>query len=911
MRADLHRRLRYPREPFASAWHRARPGFLHIGGVRTFLFNWLFARQQGGEYLLRIENTDTTREVAEAVDQIQRVAAVARDRLGRRADVPARPAGRLPARRRAARRRGQGVRGRGRDPLPHAGRRRNRVGRRRPGPRRGSRTRRSRISCSCASDGRPTYNFASPMEDMWDGITHVIRGDDHISNTPKQINIIRAVGARAFPCTRTCRASSARREEALEAARRRRVDEFRDAGYLPEAMVNFLALLGWAPDGETTIMSRDELIERFTLERVSPSPAQFDYAKLDWMNGMYLRALPPDEFAHASIAWLGEHGYDWDAELVRKAAPLVQEKIARLDEFPGSPAFSSSDVDAIGRRGGRRRARRARRARGRSSRSRAEAIEAALRGVARAPRPEAASGLPADPRRRDGLDGLARPVREHRAARPRDDARAARPRGGSGLGRASGSSARWKTRQACRRYCGDGAGRSYVAASFPRRTGIPRFPVPVCMTYRGNERLPDRGTGYRPLRGSPGCARRRGRAVAPAPVPDQPRARGLRRLRGVDARRGSGRGCGSATSRRAPRSQDRARERGGLHRRAARANAAGTRCARYRLRGLRVGRRRARGRVSAQAVHDRRPAINGKATRRSVGSRHVDDSGSHSGGVRSTPAATTTSNAPRRAARFASARRRCPSRRRSSPGTRISSRAIRSTRCAGRRTRRRARSANACIGCGRRARAGSSPPSSRPSRMRSRTRSSARASTFKGEEMPLRAAQARLAVLDSYADREELGNLERTESAKLNPDRLELLAVAEELERRVTGEPDPVARAEEEKAISLRELERALVAARRRDDRAVRAMRDRWFDRILGTERDASRRAVTSPTFGVSRRSSRRTRRSGPSPSAWRRRRRSASTSPRSRTSGSTSRTGRRRIRAHASSPPIRPRSCT
>jgi hypothetical protein len=111
--------------------------------------------------------------------------------------------------------------------------------------------------------------------------------------------------------------------------------------------------------------------------------------------------------------------------------------------------------------------------------------------------------------------------------------------------------------------------------------------------------------------------------------------------------------------------------------------------------------------------------------------------------------------------------------------------------------------------------------------------------TFKGEEMPLRAAQARLAVTDGYADREELGNLERTESARLNPDRLQLLAAVEELDAAISGEPDPVARADEEKAISLRELERALVAASDATTVPYEVMRDRWFDRILGTERDA------------------------------------------------------------------------
>jgi hypothetical protein len=109
--------------------------------------------------------------------------------------------------------------------------------------------------------------------------------------------------------------------------------------------------------------------------------------------------------------------------------------------------------------------------------------------------------------------------------------------------------------------------------------------------------------------------------------------------------------------------------------------------------------------------------------------------------------------------------------------------------------------------------------------------------TFKGEEMPLRAAQARLAVLDAYRDRDELGELERTESAKLNPERLELLTAAEGLEREITGEPDPIARTEEEKAISLRALERALVGAADASHDSYLRLRERWFDRILGPER--------------------------------------------------------------------------
>jgi glutamyl-tRNA synthetase len=123
------------------------------------------------------------------------------------------------------------------------------------------------------------------------------------------------------------------------------VQDFRAEGYLPEALINFLALLGWAPDGETTVMAREELVGRFSLDRVSPSPAQFDYAKLDWMNGVYIRDLSEEEFAHRLVLWLGENGYDWDAELVARTASLVQEKIAKLSDYPGFAGFFFSDVE--------------------------------------------------------------------------------------------------------------------------------------------------------------------------------------------------------------------------------------------------------------------------------------------------------------------------------------------------------------------------------------------------------------------------------------------------------------------------------------------------------------------------------------------------------------------------------------
>jgi glutamyl-tRNA synthetase len=319
-------------------------GLLHIGNVRTALFNWLFARGRGGEFRLRIENTDTTREVAEAVDQIQEsLRWLGLDWDGdvtfqlERMDDCRRVAEQLVADGKAYEDEGA-IRFR----MPDEGTTSfDDVVR---GPIEFPNEKLEDVVL-VRSDGRSTYNFASPMEDVWDGITHVIRGDDHVSNTPKQINIIRAVGGVVPVYGHVPMINGPDGKPLSKRHGSVNVQDFRRDGYLPEALLNFLALLGWAPDGETTIMSRDELIERFSLERVSPSPAQFDYAKLDWMNGMYIRALPLEEFAQRLIVYLGEQEYDWDSELVRRAAPLVQEKIQRLGEFPAFAGFFFHDVE--------------------------------------------------------------------------------------------------------------------------------------------------------------------------------------------------------------------------------------------------------------------------------------------------------------------------------------------------------------------------------------------------------------------------------------------------------------------------------------------------------------------------------------------------------------------------------------
>ena len=313
-------------------------GYLHIGGAHTALFNWLFARHHGGEFLLRIENTDTSREVAEATEQIQEsLRWLGLDWDG---DVTFQ-LDRMPeAQERARALVAEGT------AYEDEGAIRFRM------PDEGATSWDDLILglieypnekledvVVVRSDGRPTYNFVSPLEDLLDGITHVIRGQDHVSNTPKQIQILGALGAEIPAYGHVALLNGPDGKKLSKRHGAITVEEFRREGFIPEALVNYLALLGWSYDDHTEIMSREELIERFSLDRVGKSAATFDYEKLTHMNGVYLRALPPEEYADRLLAYLREQGYDWDEELVRKAAPLVQEKMTTLGEFPAFARF--------------------------------------------------------------------------------------------------------------------------------------------------------------------------------------------------------------------------------------------------------------------------------------------------------------------------------------------------------------------------------------------------------------------------------------------------------------------------------------------------------------------------------------------------------------------------------------------
>ena len=183
------------------------------------------------------------------------------------------------------------------------------------------------------SDGYPTYNLAAPVDDHLMGITHIMRADEWLSSAPYHILLFEALGWEhpvyvhlPVVLAPTGRGKLGKRHGAVSCL------EFEKQGYLPEAMVNFLARTGWAYDDKTEIFSREELIQRFSLEGISSSPARFSYEKLDWLNGHYIRQLAPDDLAERLLPYLREAGLDADLEITRQLVPLIQERLKKLTD---------------------------------------------------------------------------------------------------------------------------------------------------------------------------------------------------------------------------------------------------------------------------------------------------------------------------------------------------------------------------------------------------------------------------------------------------------------------------------------------------------------------------------------------------------------------------------------------------
>ena len=201
----------------------------------------------------------------------------------------------------------------------------------------------SLAKAECPDKFFPLYNFAVVIDDFEMKISHVIRGEDHISNTPKQILIGRALGLSMpkfahLPLILGSDKSKLSKREASVS-----VNEYREAGYLPEALLNFIALLGWNPGTNEEILSLNELVEKFDLNKVQKSGAVFNTEKLDWLNGRYIRQLSFDELAEKAIPFLEKDNLveknNYDIEYIKKVLSLEQSRLKKLGEIGERLAF--------------------------------------------------------------------------------------------------------------------------------------------------------------------------------------------------------------------------------------------------------------------------------------------------------------------------------------------------------------------------------------------------------------------------------------------------------------------------------------------------------------------------------------------------------------------------------------------
>jgi glutamyl-tRNA synthetase len=344
--ADETPRLRFAPSP---------TGALHIGGARTALYNWLAARHGGGALILRIEDTDRERSTEENVAQIldamrwleldwdegpisqasrtERHEAALQQLLESGAAYRDHATAKEVEAWKAEHGADRGYRG---EPTDDAGAAvRLRV------PDEGETVVHDLIRGAVSfpnrsyddfviarGDGSVLYNFAVAVDDAEMGVTEVVRGDDHLSNTPKQLLVLGALG---FETPRYAHLPLLHGPDGRKLSKRHgaaSVQELREAGYLPAAVRNYLALLGWGADDDATLIPTEELIERFRVEDVGKSAAIFDEKKLRWINGRYMREMPLEQYAEAVAAHLDRPA----EERLRAACEIVQEKAQTLEE---------------------------------------------------------------------------------------------------------------------------------------------------------------------------------------------------------------------------------------------------------------------------------------------------------------------------------------------------------------------------------------------------------------------------------------------------------------------------------------------------------------------------------------------------------------------------------------------------
>lgn len=370
----------------------APSGSLHVGNVRSALFSWLWARRNGGAFVLRVEDTDASRVTEEA---FQGVLADLRwlgldwdegpevggphgpYRQSERLAIYAAKADQLIASGDAYRcyctpedleERNQAQRAKGQAP-GYDGRCRSLTDQDRAAFESDGRSSVIRFLMPerewvirdlvkgevrwapgqlkdfvlVRSDGSPVFLLAVAVDDMLMEITHVVRGDDLLTAAPRNVAVIEALGGVAPTYAHVPQVLGPDRKPLSKRHGSTSVESFRELGYLSEALMNYLALLGWSADGETTFFSREELIEKFDLGRVSSNPAAFDTEKLTFMNNHYIQQLAPDDLAARCLHFLTASGLSVDPSLLSRAMPMVRERMKTLTEAPQLLRFLFTD----------------------------------------------------------------------------------------------------------------------------------------------------------------------------------------------------------------------------------------------------------------------------------------------------------------------------------------------------------------------------------------------------------------------------------------------------------------------------------------------------------------------------------------------------------------------------------------
>jgi len=316
-------------------------GYLHIGSARTALFNWLFARNKGGSFILRIEDTDKKRsdkiylkEILESLKWLGLLWDGKPYYQSKRMAVYKRYAAKLLKSDKAYSVKGNAV-------LFRMSKDRVIVEDLIHGPMEFDNTLQEDLVIM-KSDGTPTYNFACVADDIEMKITHIIRGDDHISNAPKQIELYKALGENIPQFAHIPLILGEDRSRLSKRHGATSISEYREAGYLPDGLVNFLSLLGWSPGDNREVMQTEEIIKMFSLGRVGRTNAVFDENKLNWINGQHIKVADIDTLVDLLKPYLKKEKLlkkDLNRKILKDVVRLFRTRIKTLGEFPHQAGY--------------------------------------------------------------------------------------------------------------------------------------------------------------------------------------------------------------------------------------------------------------------------------------------------------------------------------------------------------------------------------------------------------------------------------------------------------------------------------------------------------------------------------------------------------------------------------------------